>query len=343
MNTDKLTIVEVAKKAGVSIATVSRVMNNNPNVKQATRKKVQKVIDEMNYIPAAGAQEMGAKRSMNIGVILPSVYNMFFAEVLDGIEDYLQQDSYFLLLSCAKNNAEREMNCVRSMISRKVSGIIILSPNTQNINTEFYREVVQYTPLVFVNSHCHIPGASYVNTDEKLGTHEAIEYLFSLGHKKILFVRGINSDSYEIKEEAFCEIMRRENLDAKNYIVNIGEGNSTETAEHTMEKLLEVLPQTDATAVFCCNDLMAAGTIEACNRLEKLIPGDISVMGYDNTSVAKYITPKLTSVDQNMFELGRNAAQMLIEKISTGQAKRITLYNSIVERDSTGAVRNSIE
>jgi len=275
---------------------------------------------------------------MNIGVIVPSVYNMFFAEVLDGIEDYLRRDSYFLMLSCAKTDGEQELNSIRAFVKEGVSGIIVVSPSTQNFNPQNYLDAVKDTPLVFVNAYCKIPGASYVGNDEELGALEALRYLGELGHEKILFVRGANADSYQVKEDAFRSVMEGK-PDIEDYIVNIGEGNSMNTADLTTYKILEVLLHSDATAIFCCNDLMAVGAINACHQLDLRVPEDISVMGYDNTSIANFFTPKITSVDQNMFQLGRNAAQMLIDKIKTGSTRRITLYNTIVERESTGAIR----
>lgn len=275
------------------------------------------------------------KNVRDVGVILPSIYNEFFAEVLEGIENCLQHESYFLMLSCAKNNSEREKECVISMVNRKVSGIIILSPNTTDFDEKFYKDVAEKTPLVFVNAAVKIPGASYVENDEAAGAQEAIRYLFSLGHKKILMVSGVHSDSYTVKEKCFEEMMNEIGIDAKNYLVRVEEGNSPETADLTADILLEVLPKTDATAIFCCNDLMAVGALNACKYLELKVPEDISIMGYDNTSIANIFMPKLTSVDQNMFQLGRTAAQLLIEKIETGQTKRQTFYNTVVEREST--------
>ena len=345
MEKNKMGIFEVADRAGVSIATVSRVLNGSDLVRADTRQKVQKVIDEMNYVPYAAAtrerieKELSARNIRDIGVILPSVYNKFFAEVLEGIEHSLRHESYFLMLNCARNNAEREMNCIRAMLKRKVSGIIILSPNTQDFEEEFYREAVQKIPLVFVNAYFKIPGASYVENDEEAGTLDAIRYLFGLGHEKILMVSGINSDSYTIKEKAFKDIMQSKNIGTKNYIVNIEAGNSPETVDLTTKILLDILPKTDATAIFCCNDLMAIGALNACKQLNFKVPEDFSIIGYDNTAIANIVTPKLTSVDQNMFQLGRNAAKLLIEKISTGQSKRITFYNSIVERESTAPAK----
>lgn len=279
------------------------------------------------------------KNIRDIGVILPSIYNEFFAEVLEGIEDYLQHKSCFLMLNCTKNDSEKEMQCIRSMINRKVSGIIILSPNTKNFDEEFYKDVVQIVPLVFVNASVKIPGASYVENDEEAGAQDAIKYLFNLGHKKILMVSGMNADSYTLKEECFKEMMNETGVDAESYIVHVQEGNSSETADLATDILLETIPKTDATAIFCCNDLMAAGALNACKYLELKVPDDISVIGYDNTAISNIFMPKLTSVDQNMFQLGRTAAQLLIEKIETGESKRMTFYNTVVERESTGPAK----
>ena len=275
----------------------------------------------------------------DVGVILPSIYNEFFAEVLEGIENCLRHESYFLMLSCTRNDSEYEMKCIRSMVKRKVSGIIILSPNTKNFDEEFYTEIAKETPLVFVNASVKIPGASYVENDEEAGAQDAIQYLFNLGHKKILMVSGKNSDSYTVKEECFIEMMSNEGVDAESYIVRVEEGNTSETADLATDILLETIPKTDATAIFCCNDLMAAGALNACRYLDLKVPDDISVIGYDNTSISNIFMPKLTSVDQNMFQLGRNAAQLLIEKIEKGETKRITFYNTIVERESTGPAK----
>lgn len=336
---NNVSINEVARRADVSIATVSRVFNGIPSVRAETRRRVRQVIDELGYTPNTAARDIDAVHSMSIGVIVPGVYNIFFAEVLDGIEDYLRHNSYFLMLSCAKNEVALEAKCIKSMVAAKVSGIIVLSPNTQNFDVDFYRDIAAHLPLVFVNAYRHVPGASYVNNDEKLGTAEAVNYLFSLGHKRILFVRGINSDSYTIKEEAFKDIMASEHLDPASHIVNIDAGNTSDTADLTTAELLDILPDSDFTAILCCNDLMAIGALNACRILGKLVPGDISIMGYDNTSIASFFTPKITSVDQNMFQLGRNAAAVLIDRINDNTPKQVILYNRIVERDSTGPAR----
>ena len=157
-----------------------------------------------------------------------------------------------------------------------------------------------------------------------------------LGHQRILFVRGANSDSYQIKEDTFRVVMRGRGIRPDRYIVNVGEGNSAETVDDTQQALMGALPQTDATAVFCCNDLMGVGALNACKALNLRVPDDISIMGFDNIALARYVSPKLTTMDQNMFQLGSNAASLLVEKIKGGHSKRITLDNILITRESTG-------
>jgi LacI family transcriptional regulator len=332
----KATIIHVADEAGVSVATVSRVVNGNYPVREETRKKVQLAIDRLQYLPNIQARELNMQCSTSIGVVVPSLYNMFFAEVINGIEDRLQSESYSLLLCCAKNNSEKEAKCINELMSRNVSGIIVISPNTENVETKFYDRIVKQQALVFINSYVKIPDISYVSSDEDMGMRRAIRHLLDYGHKKILFVRGVNSDSYRIKEAAYCEVMREKGIFNPDYIINIGEGNSTDTVDNTMYKLMDMMLHIDVTAMLCCNDLMAVGAVNACKKMGRSIPMDISIIGYDNISLSHFIEPKLTTMDQNMFALGSNAAELLIEKIKTGISKRVVLDNVLVERETTG-------
>lgn len=330
------TIVDVARAAGVSVATVSRVVNGNYPVKTETKERVTRAIEELHYVPNVQARELNTRKSSTIGVVVPGLYNMFFAEVIDGIEESVRKDGFSLLLNCAKNDPQQEMNCIKTLVSRNVSGIIVISPNTANIRESFYADLVKRMPLVFINGYHRIANVSYVQNDEKLGTLQALEYLQGLGHRRILFVRGANSDSYAIKEETYRRFMAEEDRLDEALLVNVGEGNGVETVDSTMERLLEVIPKSQPTAIFCCNDLMATGALNACKRLQLRIPEDISVIGYDNISLSRLVEPKLTTMDQNMFQLGSNAASLLVEKIRGGKSKRVTLDNVLIIRDSTG-------
>ncbi|MDK2827447.1 MAG: LacI family transcriptional regulator [Clostridium butyricum] len=330
----KITIQDVAEKANVSVATVSRVMNGNYPVKAETRETVLKVIKELNYIPNMQARELTKQKSTTIGVVVPSINNMFFTELVYGIENELKTNSLSIILACTNGDSDEEQKCVNNLISRNVSGIIVAGPGTENIKAKFYDNISHKIPLVFINSEYMDSNISYVSNDEASGAKIALNYLLDNNHKDILFVRGKDSYSYDIKEKIYKEIMAK-NFDSSK-IINIGNGNTSDTVDNTMNIFLDILNNSSSTAVFACNDLMAVGVLNACKKLGIKVPNEISIIGYDNIPLSKFVEPKLTTMDQNMFFLGANAAQLLVEKINCGNkfSKRIILNNSLVERET---------
>ncbi|AGF58410.1 LacI family DNA-binding transcriptional regulator [Clostridium saccharoperbutylacetonicum] len=336
----KLTIVDVAKKANVSVATVSRVMNGNYPVKEETKRRVLEVIEELNYIPNMQARELTQQKSATIGVVVPSINNMFFPEVINGIENSLKVQSLSLVLACSNNDMDEEKLCINNLLSRNVSGIIVIDPNTGNIKSKFYNSISKLTPLVFVNGYSTSASISSVVNDEAMGANMAIDYLLENNHKDILLVRGKDSYSYDIKEKVYIEKMEKINAFNSKNIINIGNGNSSETVDNTINKFIEILKTTSATAVLACNDLMAVGVLNACKKLNIDVPGKLSIIGFDNIDLSKFVEPKLTTIDQNMFLLGTNAATLLLEKIEYDNScsKRIILMNSLIERDTVSSI-----
>ncbi|PRR79665.1 LacI family DNA-binding transcriptional regulator [Clostridium vincentii] len=336
----KVTIVEVAEKAKVSVATVSRVTNGNYPVKKETRERVLKVIDELNYIPNMQARELTQKRSTTVGVVVPSINNMFFPEVFTGIEAKLKDHNYSLILTCSNNDNIEEKKCVNNLLSRNVSGIIVVDPNTDNIKKKFYNDISKRIPIVFVNGYTNINNISSVSNDEALGANLALEHLLHNNHKTILFLRGEDSYSYDIKETSYIECMQRLNIFVAENIINIGRGNNSDTVDTTTEIMLKVLKNSQATAVFACNDLMAVGTLNACKKLNINVPKDLSIIGYDNIELSRFVEPKLTTMDQNMFRLGVNAGLLLLDKIDCDNkySKRILLDNLLVERETVATI-----
>lgn len=332
----KATIVDVAERAGVSVATVSRVVNGNYPVRRATRERVEAAIAALAYVPNIQARELNMQTSSSIGVVVPSFENMFFAEVLRGIEDSLRQSAYSLLLACAENDSAQEERCMLDLLSRNVSGVIVVSPNTETMTTNFYETMAQRLPLVLINSYRRVPNVSYVMDDERGGTKMALEHLFRYGHENILFVRGDKGDSYRIKEEVYRSVMQERGTFSPQNIVDVGEGNRLETVDNTMYVLMDLMLTLSATAIFCCNDMMGAGAVNACQRMERSVPGDISVIGFDNTPLSQFLMPKLTTVDQRMTELGTAAAGLMLETIEHGTTRSIVLENRLVERETTG-------
>ena len=169
-----------------------------------------------------------------------------------------------------------------------------------------------------------------------MGASMALNYLLENNHKDILFVRGKDSYSYDVKEKVYIDGMKELNNFKPQNIINIGNGNSSETVDNTTKIMVELLKTSHSTAVFACNDLMAVGVLNACKKLNIHVPKDLSIIGYDNIDLSKFVEPKLTTIDQNMFLLGTNSALLILEKIdcNNNYSKRILLNNSLVERET---------
>lgn len=333
----KITIQDVAKRAQVSVATVSRVLNGNYPVKAETKEKVQKVIEELNFIPNIQARELTKQKSMAIGVVLPSINNMFFPAVVTSIETTFKSKGYSLILCCSNNDKDEESRCITDLLARNVAGVIVLDPNTANINSNFYESIAKTIPIVFINGHTSVDNISSVSNDENFGAQLALKYLISNNHKNILFIRGENSASYDIKEKVYMEMLSNINTYNNDNIINIGKGNSSETVDNTVNAVTSALTKNNKiTAIFACNDLMAVGAINACKKINLNVPKDISVIGFDNIEISSIIDPKLTTVDQNMALLGENAAELLLEKIDNNNefSKKIILNNKLVKRET---------
>ena len=331
-----ITITEVAKKANTSVATVSRVMNGNYPVKEETKKRVLKAIEELNYIPNMQARELTQRKSTTIGVIVPSLTNLFFPSVVYGIESELKKHSLSIILMTTSNDKDEEKKCVNNLLARNVAGIIVIDPTTSNIKKDFYNELSKIIPFVFINGYTTVPNISSVSNDESTGCKLALRYLLDKNHRNILFIRGKDSYSYDVKEEVYKKLM----MDIGNFhhenIINIGEGNSLTTVDNTTSMLIELLPKLNVTSIFACNDLMGVGAINACKKLNIEIPKALSIIGYDNIQLSSLIEPKLTTMDQNMHLLGTNAASLIKDKIDCNNeySKRIILNNTLVERDT---------
>lgn len=338
----KVTIVEVAKRAGVSVATVSRVMNNNYPVNVKTKARVLKAIEDLKFVPNVQAQEVKKRKSKTIGVIVPSVDNMYFPEVVHGIEQQLMSSSYSLLLTFSKNNKEKEQDCVRNLLGRNVAGIIIADASTSNVTNGFFKEYVRNTPIVFINGDPTQNRFSFVMSDEEHGTMEALTHLWKNGHEHVYFVRGDNSYSYDVKEKAFQTFYEEKGVNVDHKVISVGEGNSSDVIEATTEKFVTLLESNRCSAAFCCNDLMALGVVNACKERAIQIPKEFSIIGFDNVILSKYTEPKLTTVDQHMHQLGINAVQLILENITSDidVSKKIVLNTSLIERETVGKFKN---
>jgi LacI family transcriptional regulator len=337
------TINDVAREAGVSITTVSRVLNNNYPVKEETRIKIEKAIEKLNYKPNAMARSLITKKSSMIGVIVPGITNLFFPTIVEAIDEFMKKQGYSIALSNTEGEAEKELKLAHELIGRQVDGIIVIDPSMDNLHRGVYDKLSKSLPMIIVNGSPEGYKGSFVCYDEEVGTEEAFNYLLQFGHKKLAFIRGHKSFSYDIKEKIYKSIIEENGLNYKR-VLNVGKGNSSEVVERTQEGIEELMQKEERpTAIFACNDLMAVGALNACIKLGIRVPEDISIVGFDNTLLAKITHPKLTTVDLNMKEIGHRAALELLDIIENDSKsrKKIILDTRLVVRESCGTASSN--
>jgi LacI family transcriptional regulator len=333
----RMKVTNVADKAGVSITTVSRVMNNNYPVKKETREKVEKVIEQMNFTPNSLARGLIMKKTDTIGILVPSITNLFFPTVINGIEQFMEEQGY-TLITCDTRDRKLEARQLKNLTERRVDGIISIDPSTSMIKEGVYEQISKEIPLVIVNGYHRGIKCNFVLNDQEMGTIEAFDYLIELGHKRIAFLRGQKSYSYDLKEEVYYNVLRKNKIDINpDYIIEIEVGNGIQTVDMSMEAVKKIMStEHPPTAIFACNDWMALGALNACQKLNINVPEQVSIIGYDNITVSQMSQPKLTTVDQNMYKLGTLAAQMLYENIEAKVSanKKVILDTNLVRRGS---------
>ncbi|MDF2504755.1 LacI family DNA-binding transcriptional regulator [Clostridium sp.] len=335
----KINIRDVAKEANVSMSTVSRVINNNYPVKAETKKRVDAAIKKLNFSPNILARSLVHQNTKTIGVIAPSINNLFFPTVIKGIEHILRTNEYSIYLCDTDDKAEDEVKYIKSLLGRQVDGIISIDPKTENMKSGFYEGINNDIPLVCINGYNKNIKCNFVLNDEVSGAQQAMEYLIDLGHKNIIFIRGEKSNSYDLKEKVYKKILEENGLIKSKKIVDIGEGNSDETVENTMNIIYKNLQHNKDNfpiAFFTCNDLIALGVMNACKRSGYDVPNDVSIIGFDNISISSLVEPKLTTVDQNMCSLGENAANMILDIIRSKDKnlKKVILNTNLIIRNS---------
>ena len=338
----KMTIYDIAELAGVSPATVSRVLNNSGPVRRATRAAVERVIRECNYHPSVLAQSLSTKQSMTIGFILPDITNPFFANVFLEAEKRALELGYTLMLGNSLNDIEIESRNLRCLLDKRVDGIIFMGgrvnedpPRPKHVAE--MAEVLETIPLVMVNGKMPDVDCWHVYSDETQGIREAVDYLYQLGHRHIEMIGGVPGNlTTDIKIDAVREALAEHGLPTE-YATTIPGRWSVEDGTVCMEQLLERkdLP----TALIAINDLIAIGVLLKARERGFDIPGKLSLVGIDDIYWAHVFRPHLTTISQNYAQLGPTVVDVVV---SLGKGDpvdmEIIVPTQLVIRDSCRAI-----
>lgn len=330
----KITIYEVAKSAGVAISTVSRVLNDSPNVSEETKIKVQKAIDELNFRPQVSARKLASKEPQLLAVAVPSFTTPFFNEVLKGVKDEIKKmDLDIILYNTGSKDPEE---AVVSFFDRGTADALILI--SIDVSETIHKHLQStYVPVVLVNS-AH-PSYNYFMVNDYKGGYMAAEHLVKKGFQNIgMITTPVSTRASEDRERGFKDAL-------KNYKMKIDKdlfiaGDTTKHAGFTEETGFEAIYKYDKMgkfpdAVFCANDTQALGALHALSKLGMKVPNDIAIMGYDNIKLTKYMD--LTTIDQQMHTIGTQATSRLAAIIKNPDEKlfQTSINPILVERGST--------
>ena len=339
----RATIADVAQLAGVSITTVSRVINKNYPVKEQTKEKVNKAIEELEFKPNLLARGLIYNKTQTIGILTPSIENLFFSQVVKGIDSIIRDKGYTTILCNTEGSSNTEKLMIENMRNRSVDGIIVINPRTKNITSGYYENINKEIPLVIINGYNKGIHCNYVLNDGDVGTLEALRYLYQGGHRNIAFLRGSHNYSYDVKENIYRKFCKDNKITFnKDNILVIKDGNGLEAVEQSKLAVKEMLRNNnEITAIFSCNDWMAVGALNGADALSIPVPDRISIIGFDNTIISQITKPCLTTVDQNMTGLGQTAGRRICEIIEDKDRdnKKIIIETKLIKRDS---VNNSL-
>ncbi|MFY0760249.1 LacI family DNA-binding transcriptional regulator [Metabacillus dongyingensis] len=327
----KLTIYDVAEKAGVSIATVSKVLNNTGRISNKTRNRVMEIMQELEYQPSTVASALTGKKTFTIGVLVPDISNPFFAEVARALENSARETGYAIILCSTDYQREREQDYLELLLKKQVDGIIIATePKGWKVLNKLQSKSI---PLLMFSIDHPSFASHVVTTDDVRGGYLAGRYLLDKGHTKVAVIAELNRASGLLRLQGFKHSLADEgiNLDENDVVYSKSKIEEAKAAARQILKL-EVKP----TAVFASTDLIAAIFINEARKAKVAIPNDISVIGFDNTIHAELADPGLTTIAQPIEELAQYAIQKLLLSIGNPDmpGHRIMLAPELVERHS---------
>ncbi len=336
------TLKDIAKEAGVSTATVSQVLNDkeNPFISQATKEGILQAAERLHYIPNRVARDLARGSTMVLGVIIPRAADLFFPEVVEGIEEAASTKGYDIVLSYSAGNFQKERKHIQLLLERKVDGLLV-APLENNQNIPIFRELLERKfPFVFIDRYLPEVKTDFVVSDLKDGACEAVSYLIRLGRTKIVHItKDSNISTVRDVLEGYKMALMKNGLKINQELVKAVNSeissNSYEAGYNGMKKLLE--KRVDFTAVFCIDDNLAVGALKTLKEAKLKVPQDISVVGMDNLAVSSYLTSPLTSVAQNKIQMGKLASEILIKRIENpeNKKKQIFLKTNLILREST--------
>ncbi|ALC87493.1 hypothetical protein AM499_18010 [Bacillus sp. FJAT-22090] len=333
---EKLTIKDIAREAGVSITTVSRVLNNKEEgMSKETREKVLAVMQEANFQPNKLARGLVTKRSSMLGLIVPNISNPFFPELCRGAEDEANKRNYSLIICNSDDQLQKEENYLRLLKEQQVDGILLSSKNRLSQTSKVLLQSGK-VPYVLFDRGEEANKQSGVFLDNERGGYLAGKHLTDLGHTQIACMTGppeiLNSQQ---RLSGFQRALMEASIEIPPSLILVG-GFQMDKAYQVAK---EFLNNNTVTAIFAANDLMACGIYQAAHEIGIQIPEQLSIVGFDDISLVSALIPKLTTVRQDTYGMGRKAIELLINEIEKKESEAIVFEPTLIVRESTKQIK----
>ncbi|SDI78853.1 catabolite control protein A [Natribacillus halophilus] len=328
------TIYDVADEAKVSMATVSRVVNGNPNVKPTTRKKVLNAIEKLDYRPNAVARGLASKKTTTVGVIIPDISSIFFSELARGIEDIATMYKYNIILCNSDNNKEKELHLLNTLLEKQVDGILFMGGEITDEHADHLRS--SHVPIVLAATYHEDTEFPSVNIDYAQAAFDAVDYLLKKGHTHVGMVSGTLEDpinGYQ-KFKGYKQALQTNNIPFDESLVSVCD-YSHDSAVASVQDLLNI--ENKPTAIFAATDEMALGVIHGLQDQGLHIPNDVEIVGFDNTRLATMVRPTLTTVVQPMYDIGAVSMRLLTKYMDSEEIEEqtVVLPHGIEYRNTT--------
>lgn len=328
-----VTIYDVAREAGVSMATVSRVVNNNPNVKPQTRKKVFEAIERLGYRPNAVARGLASKKTTTVGVVIPDISNSIFAEVARGIEDIANMYHYNIILCNADKRKEKEIRVINTLLEKQVDGLLFMGGAVTDEHVQAFKTA--NVPIVLCATTDEQGTIPSVDIDHEAAAFDAVTALIDKGHTSIAMISGTLQDPANgfARFQGYKRALETAGLAYDESLVRVG-NYRYESGIEAMKYFLELADK--PTAVFSATDEMAIGAIHAIQDFGLKVPEDISVISVDNSRAASMVRPQLTSVAQPMYDIGAVSMRLLTKlmKKESVEHSKVVLPHELISRQS---------
>ena len=332
---NRVNMADVAREAGVSMMTVSRVVNDKEGISEPTRQKVREVIDRLGYSPSSIARSLATNRTLTIGLVVPDNSNPFFSDVARGVEQVAYDNNYNVFLCNTHEDAQREVEVIESLVQHRVDGLILCSSRLDESILRSAIEPHQHVMLFNRNIDQVDDHVGLILLDSHQGGYSATQHLIDCGYKHIACLMGPSrSQGGERRSRGYIDALT-ENGFSIHPALQTHCAPTIKGGYEGMRQLLEINPDLDA--VFCYNDLVAIGAIQACREMDKCVPQDVGIVGFDDIWMASLVTPALTTCVVPRAHIGEFLTTTLLDRIrdEANDTDPITISPELIIREST--------